>query len=288
MAISFDYDSPAGYSQSFHMCDYPLDADQEGTDVILKVLADYDIKVTFGIVGQVVLAGKPPEHCSEQIRAVHKAGHEIASHSMSHRFLPAMSRTQMYSDVATSKQALESCIGASVRGFIPPFNRPMHFPSRGAFSISEVLGFHGRGIGRQSIETMLRILRTAGFGWCRVSFENKFCQLMGLLGLATKNKPTQPFILYDMVAIPLHCTGFGEESRLFIRRFLESDLILAIYGHANQALSDNEQSAKELAGFLVEFNKERIKGTLQFNTMGEIETMIRGSNKKDPDICHDK
>lgn len=262
------------------MQDLPLDSDQKGAELILEVLADYGVKATFGFVGEVALAGEEPRHCPAQIQRVYHAGHEIASHSMSHGFLPSMNNAQISLDITKSKQALESCIGAGVRGFIPPFNRPMHFPRRGAFSISELLGLHGRGPGRQSIETMLSTLQQAGFGWCRVSFEDKFCQLIGLLGIGSRKALKQPFMLYDMVAIPLHSTGFGEASRLLIRSFLGSDIVLTVYGHANQASSDNQQNAKELAGLFAEFDKERARGALSFNTLGEVERMVRDSKSR--------
>ena len=35
LAISFDYDSPEGYRNSFGMQGWPADADQQGTDVLL-------------------------------------------------------------------------------------------------------------------------------------------------------------------------------------------------------------------------------------------------------------
>lgn len=256
----------------------PPDADQRGTDVLLKVLGDYGVKVTFGIVGQVALdGGEPPERCPDQIRAVYEAGHEIASHSMSHCFLPPLKDAELYADLSTSKQVLEACIGAEVRGFIPPFNRPMHFPSRGAFSIAEVLGLHGRGRGRQSIGTMLHALRVAGFGWSRVSFENKVHQVLKLLGVRHQGSILQPFLWHGLVAIPLHATGFGAEARSLLRRFIhmEGDRVVTLYAHPNQAIADNEQSARELAGILNTFGKERSRGEIQFNTMGEIEVLWR-------------
>lgn len=282
VAISFDYDSPAGYQQSFNIYDMPADADQKGTEALLRILSDYDVNATFGIVGQVALNGEPPEHCPNQIREIYDAGHEIASHSMTHRYLPSMDSAEMFADILASKQALESCIAAEVRGFIPPFNRPMHFPSKGAFSIAEVLGLHGRGRGKQSIETMLQVLDRVDFGWCRVSFEPKFRQVMHLLGITNGNQPPQPFVLHNVVAIPLHSTGFGEKSRKLIHRFLynEMDLVLTIYGHPNQALTENEQCAKELAGLFAEFDRERARGILQFNTMGDIQAQFQSPHSK--------
>src|ERR1035437_3816775 len=118
IAISFDYDSPAGYRESFHMRDFPGNADYEGTGILLKVLHKHGVRSTFGIVGQAALPGEPPEQCQEQIRAIHQAGHEIASHSMTHRFIPPMRDGDLLEELASSKRTLETCIGARIRGFI--------------------------------------------------------------------------------------------------------------------------------------------------------------------------
>lgn len=279
VAISFDYDSPAGYRESFNQRDFPPDSDYKGAALLLPVLAEHNVKVTFGVVGHAALPGEPPEHCQEQIRAIHAAGHEVASHSMTHRFIPPMRDAELLEEVTAGKRALEAClgVGVGVRGFIPPFNCPMHFPARGAFSVSEMLGRHGRGRGRQSVGSLLRTLHTAGYGWSRVSFENKFYQVGRRLRITGERPPRQPFVHAGVVAIPLHEDGFGEASRAVVRRWLKQDLILTLYAHPNQAAAANGQNARELNRLFAEFRQERDDGLVQFNTMGEVEMMVRRS-----------
>jgi peptidoglycan/xylan/chitin deacetylase (PgdA/CDA1 family) len=264
LTISFDYDSPEGYRNSFGMRGWRADADMVGADLLLRVLGEHEARATFGVVGRAALDGTPPEHCPEQIRAIHAAGHEVASHSMFHRFLPPMRRAELLDDAAQSRRALERCIGAPVRGFIPPFNRPMHFPRRRAISISEVFGLHGRGRGRQTVGSMLRTLAEAGFAWSRVSFEDKLARLLG------RRSPAQPFVYGGAVAIPLHSTGFGDASAALVRQYLDTDLTIAIYGHPNQAQEQNDQSAAKLDWFLRTFAPERRSGRLAIHTMAEI------------------
>jgi hypothetical protein len=275
LAISFDYDSPEGYRRSFGLRDCRPDADQQGTEMLLRVLADHGARATFGIVGRVALDGEAPEHCPEQVCRIHRAGHEIASHSMYHRFLPPLKRQELFDDVATSRKTLEDCTAAPVRGFIPPFNRPMHFPQRRAFSASELLGLHGRGRARQSLGGMLRVLNEAGYGWSRVSYEDKLAAMLRRIGVGRDPAPPQPFLFHGIVAIPLHSTGFGERSTALVRRFLHSGLTLAIYGHPNQAMEHNDQSAEKLGRFLTAFAPERRRGLLSIRTMAEIENMTR-------------
>jgi peptidoglycan/xylan/chitin deacetylase (PgdA/CDA1 family) len=278
LAISFDYDSPEGYRRSFGLRDCRPDADQQGTELLLRVLADHGVHATFAIVGRVALDGAPPEHCPEQVRRIHQAGHEVASHSMYHRFLPPLRRQELFDDVATSRKTLEERIAAPVRGFIPPFNRPMHFPQRRAFSVSELLGLHGRGRARQSLGGMLRVLGEAGYGWSRVSYEDKVASLLQRLGVRYADAPPQPFLFHGVVAIPLHATGFGEAATALVRRFLHNDVTLAVYGHPNQAMEHNDQSAEKLARFLTGFAPERRRSLLHIRTMGEIESLTRKRN----------
>ncbi len=275
LAISFDYDSPAGYRESFKLKGIAADADFRGADALIAVLAAQNALATFAVVAQAALQGTPPEHCPDQIRALHWAGHEIASHSLHHRYLPSMSDAELLADLLVSRNVLETCIEAPVRGFVPPFNRPMHFPLRGAISFSEVFGLHGRGRGRQSVSSLLRALSAAGYGWSRVSFMNKFSYALQRLHTMPETRPPQPFLLHNVVAIPLHGTGFGDSTRALVRRYLDSDLTLAIYGHPNQALTGNEQSAACLEEFLRTFATDRKSGRLQLETMAQVELNTR-------------
>jgi len=280
IAISFDYDSPIGYRESFAKTHYDPSSDLNGTEALLKVLTAHGVKTTFAVVGKVALPGNPPDHCQDQLREILAAGHEIASHSMFHRFLPPMRDGEFMEDARASKQALETCIGQPIRGFIPPFNRPSHFPQKGAFSFSELLGLQGRGRGRQSVATLFTTLGHLGFGWCRISYQNSFENLAGKFGLRPRSVPTQPFVFRGLVAVPLHVTGFGETATAVVRRHLSNDVLIALYAHPNQALDrtiPNDEAADLLDRFLGTFEKERQQGILQFQTMAEVEAATRAA-----------
>lgn len=270
IAISFDYDAPAGYRESFHMRDADPASDQKGTATLLKVLACHGVQATFAIVGEVALAGAPPAHCPDQIREIHAAGHEIASHSMHHKFIPPMNRAQLLKDVSDSRRSLEDCIGAPVTGFVPPFNRPMHYPRRYAPSLSEMLGLHRRGFGRQSISSMLRVLREAGFTWSRVSFSDKVRLALGLAHLSRPHLPDQPFLESGVLAIPCHAVGFGEAAQKLIRSYMGADLVIALGAHPNQAHSDNDESAIRLDSLLTELRPAREQGLVTFHRMSSV------------------
>jgi peptidoglycan/xylan/chitin deacetylase (PgdA/CDA1 family) len=281
VAISFDYDSPAGYRESFSHASLSAAADVEGTQALLEVLAEHDVKTTFAVVGNAALDGPFPAHCPEQVRAIYASGHEIASHSMHHRFIPPMRREELLADVRAGKEALEICIDQDIRGFVPPFNRPSHFPQMGAFSFSEVAGLHGRGRGRQSTASLLETLRTAGYGWCRVSFEKTLHRLTEKLGLRSASIPLQPFLYRGVVAVPLHNTGFGPPALSLLKQYMHTDLVVTLCGHPFQALDDsrveNSEHVDRLSELLQTFDAERRSGVLTFSTMGEVEAAFHAS-----------
>ncbi|MGH7633973.1 MAG: polysaccharide deacetylase family protein, partial [Gemmatimonadaceae bacterium] len=107
------------------------------TDRLLEVHARYNVPACFAVVGAAALPGARPYHDADQIRRIHGAGHEIASHSFRHEWLPGLGRDALRETLSSSKSALEQCIGAPVTTFVPPFNQPFDYASRWAFSVSE-------------------------------------------------------------------------------------------------------------------------------------------------------
>jgi hypothetical protein len=161
---------------------------------------------------------------------------------------------ELVEDARASKQALEACIGGPIRGFIPPFNRPSHFPQKGAFSFSEQLGLQGRGRGRQSVASLFSTLGDLGFGWCRISYQNSFENLGVKLGFRSRSAPCSRF--YSAAWSPCHCTPPALARRL-------------------ARTIPNDESAGLLDRFLASFEKERRAGKLHFETMAEVERATR-------------
>lgn len=276
IAISFDYDSAAGLRMSFNHRYIPPDADIRGTDLLLDVLAKHNVSATFAVVGNAARGGNPPEHSPGQIRRIHSCGHEIASHSMWHRYLPSLSDEQLFVELAESKATLEECIGQPVTGFIPPFNRPMQFLSKGSFSFSEGFGMMGRGRARQSIPSLARALTIAGYRWCRVSFENKLAFLTRQPALRPLGH--QPFLHDSLVLLPIHVSGYDDKAREMIRRCLEAGVEnLTLYSHPNTAIFPGRESAEALDGLLETFRSEVSYGKIQFCTMKDLELITRSA-----------
>jgi polysaccharide deacetylase family protein (PEP-CTERM system associated) len=87
---------------------------EPSTRWILDELARHDIKATFFIVGQI--ARDNPE----LVRAIHRSGHEVASHSWAHLRIHSLTPESFRDDMHQSKDALEQVTGEAVVGFRAP------------------------------------------------------------------------------------------------------------------------------------------------------------------------
>lgn len=84
------------------------------TEEILDILAEYDIKATFFVVGQ--LAERYPELILRELAE----GHEVASHTWSHPHLSGLSPTALSSELSTTEELLYELAEYRPRLFRPP------------------------------------------------------------------------------------------------------------------------------------------------------------------------
>jgi polysaccharide deacetylase family protein (PEP-CTERM system associated) len=81
---------------------------------LLDQLERAEVQATFFIVGEIA------RHNPALVRAVHRAGHEIASHGWDHRRVLEMTPATFREDIRQSKDALEQVIGKEVVGYRAP------------------------------------------------------------------------------------------------------------------------------------------------------------------------
>lgn len=81
---------------------------------LVDQLAEQGIAATFFLVGEIA-RDRP-----DLVRAIHRAGHEIGSHSWDHRRIHVHTQASFREDVRTSKDALEQITGESVAGYRAP------------------------------------------------------------------------------------------------------------------------------------------------------------------------
>jgi polysaccharide deacetylase family protein (PEP-CTERM system associated) len=84
------------------------------THWLLDRLAEHNIRATFFVVGEIA------RHSPELVRAIHRGGHEVASHSWDHQSVHRLTPAQFRMDVRQSKDALEQVTGEEVVGYRAP------------------------------------------------------------------------------------------------------------------------------------------------------------------------
>lgn len=96
-----------------------------------QLLDEHEATATFFVVGE--LAEEHPEVVS----SIAAAGHEVASHTQTHRLLSDVPPAERAPELAESRSVLESVTGQAVDGFrAPAFDRPPGF-----FSLLEETGY---------------------------------------------------------------------------------------------------------------------------------------------------
>ena len=91
-------------------CSISFDAawGNEDTQILIDILARYDIKATFFVVGD--WAEKYPE----SVKALHDAGHEVMSHSNHHDHYNTLTAEQIIADVTASNERISASTGHNV------------------------------------------------------------------------------------------------------------------------------------------------------------------------------
>jgi len=108
-----DYFHVAAFSQSIARSDWDrMEYRAEAsTERLLRLLSDARVQATFFVLGWV--AKRSPG----LVRTIQSAGHEIASHGMSHELVYRQSRAEFTAETRESKQLLEDILGVAVQGY---------------------------------------------------------------------------------------------------------------------------------------------------------------------------
>lgn len=87
---------------------------EKSIKLLLDLLNKYNQQATFFVLGQ--LAKKHPR----LIKAIHDAGHEIASHGYSHKTLDELDEREFEKEIELSKVAFKNIINEEIKGFRAP------------------------------------------------------------------------------------------------------------------------------------------------------------------------
>lgn len=87
---------------------------ERNTMRMLDILESCNVRATFFVLGWVA------KKCPQLVRAIARAGHEVASHGYGHELIYALDADTFRTDVTRSKHLLEDLTGSRVRGYRAP------------------------------------------------------------------------------------------------------------------------------------------------------------------------
>lgn len=87
----------------------------EDTQQLIDILARYNVKATFFVVGAWV------DKYPESVKALHDAGHEVMSHSNNHDHFSRLSENEIVTDLNTCNDKIEDVTGTRPKLFRCPY-----------------------------------------------------------------------------------------------------------------------------------------------------------------------
>lgn len=254
--------------------------DFEHTERILRLHTEFTLPACFAIVGAAAMNGSRPYHDPEQIRRIRAAGHEIASHSFHHDWLPGLGPAALRETLRRSKAALEDCIGAAVVSFVPPFNQPFDYPAGLSFSRSERREAGGM---RSGLRDVCEALRETGYGFCRVAYRPLPVRFMERALRRRLDRPARPKMISGIVCIRLNTpVGFDEMAVHMLSRCARSGGTAVVYAHPHSLGTGGPQGVVCLRRFLEQANEFRRQGRLAVRLPADLVKSAGGESASDP------
>jgi hypothetical protein len=264
LIIIWDYDSAIGQvnaSYPYNFREEKLLEEIKNVDRILEIGLDYHLSMTFACVGFAAEIGHYPYHVPEQISTIYKMGHEVASHSWKHEWFPYLESEQIIRSLKRSKYILERCIDepGAVTGFVPPFNRPMSWYGKGAFSLGDRT--FGPTYPGASLGSLLRYVKNAGYQWCRVSYRPIWMRFFP--NRANRLGSDQISKFNHIFCISHQHVGFDQTARQMLNESVGTNQNLILSAHPSGLSRSSVESMDNLLQFVKLVANYQSKGLLQ-------------------------
>ena len=230
------------------------------TDRLLELHAEYGVPATFAVVGAAALPGERPYHDPAQVRRIHASGHEVASHSFRHEWLPGLDRAGLLETLRASKDALEQCIGAPVNSFVPPYNQPFDYPEGMSISIAErrEAGRHRTGLG-----DLCAALKETGYAFCRVSYRSIAEKIRDIVSRKQKDASASVEVIRGIRCIRMNAPGgFNAQAHRVLDLCAAKGGIIVVGGHPHSLHAGNTQDEQMLVPFLAHARDLHQRGLL--------------------------
>jgi hypothetical protein len=265
--LIWDYDTALGQVNAtypYNFREQVLLDEIENVETILKLGAEFDVRMTFACVGFAAEAGHFPYHVPQQIAKIGSLGHEVASHSWRHEWLPYLEREQVNRTLVRSKSVLETCTGGPVGGFVPPFSRPMTWYRHGSISLGDRV--FGPWYPGGNITSICRLLRDAGYDWCRVAYQPFWRKLGGARWMPELLSGSIERVA-GIACIPHHCTGFDERAQHLVASAVEDGRTVVLVGHPSGLTRTGAESLSNLKNLLALIAGYQQRGVLRSLTV---------------------
>lgn len=262
LLLVWDYDSALGMANTSYPYDWDAaNVEREARNVgrILDLADAHSIRMTFACLGFAAEPGPAPFHAPDRIREIAERGHEVASHSWRHEWFPFLEAEQVRRSLARSRRALERLVGeGAVRGFVPPFSRPMSWRSRAALSRGDRARLGPGG----DLGTLVPMVAAAGYSWCRVAWRPLWHRLRRRDPLLARLD--RPWAELDGVTcVPQHYTGFDDGARRLLAEAVRRGAPLVVVGHPSGLDRDRSEHLRHLEAFLREVAERRDRGEVE-------------------------
>ncbi len=233
----------------------------ENTERLLEMMHQYEMRSCIAVVGSAALPGERPYHDPRQVRAIHDAGHEVASHTHRHEWIPGLSREELIETLTSSKDALEQCIGAEVSCLVPPYNQPFDYLRALSISFAER---REAGKGRVDLRRLCETMHEIGYKFCRVGYRSLSARIGDRVRGNRIYHPSQVETIGGVVCLRTNSCGFAANAMAVFDRCLATKKTLVIYGHPH-SLTDtkNVQRFELLEGFLKRVRDLRNEGRIR-------------------------
>jgi peptidoglycan/xylan/chitin deacetylase (PgdA/CDA1 family) len=240
----------------------------ENTERLLDLHAEYGVPATFAVVGAAALPGEEPYHNPAQVRKIHAAGHEVASHSFHHDWLPGLRPADLLETLRASKDALEQCIGAPVNSFVPPYNQPFDYPKGMSISFAErrEAGLHRTGLG-----DLCAALKETGYEFCRISYRSIAEKIRDIVTRKQKDSPASVEMIRGIRCTRMNAPGgFNAQAHRVMDLCAAQGGIVVVGGHPHSLHAGNTQDEQMLVPFLKHARELHRQGLLRLSLPRDI------------------
>lgn len=269
--LIWDFDTAIGQINSTYPYGYfeeSIHKEIENIKFILKCGSKKNIPMIFAITGFAAEEGTYPFHIPDLIRKIHNDGHEIASHSWKHEWFPFLEMEQILRTLEKSKMILEECIGEknAVKGFVPPFGRPMSWLKKGAFSLGDrAIGPNFRG---NDIQKIIPLVKNSGYSWMRVSYRTLFEKIAKL------NKPRLLERNWHnesgLMCLPNNYVGFDKNAIDLINLGIKKKRDIVISAHPSGLSRSGTENIENFKLFLDFIIQQRSEGFLKISLLSDV------------------